>query len=577
MRTTKNQLTKKQAVYVGEVTNEKHEAVNPETKDKVSVDFSKDLFSLVDTLTPHKVIKDYFEICDEVEDGYVKRRLTDYNKVIDHYSAIKRFLSEFSHTRLYQHLQSLNNPEKALEILLDMFSPPPKAPKKEKQEGQGQKGEGDNKQEGEGEEKKDGEKSKGKGDSSNEEKDKDENKDKEENEEEGEGEKEENEEEGEGEGKEKENKSNSGNDKGQKGGGSSNQSKDGESSDGSPDQQKPDTQNQPEEMDEEPENELSNNPPAPGIDLEKFTNDIEDIEDALEKDVMGDDILRNLVANDAGTDHNKLKNIEGLGKNIKAVSSFINSSDFEILDVARKLGITEQYQREEDVADVVYPEKDWRTTNLKSMSDLPNVLPYQYLYPDAIFDKMLFDRDLKVKQFQSRRKKKQVLYMLIDGSGSMTRTRQVIACGIAIAYVKKAIEEGSTYFFRFFDTHSFDLHKVTNKDEAIKEIDYLMKNPHSGGGTNINRAIQGAITDINDPKLFKQIVKDKDENLYDRADILVITDGEDGVGITPEFLKENRVTLHSFLLDNDNAGLQKISTTYQKLTNSDMAKLKNKI
>jgi len=558
MRTTNNQLTKKQAVYVGEVTSEKHEAVNPETKDKVSVDFSKDLFSLVDTLTPHKVIKDSYDISNEVEKGYVKKKLTDYHAVVTHYTAVKRFLSEFSHTRLYQHLQSLNNPEKALEILLDMFSPPPVKPpkqKKEQKQGQGQKGEDEGEQ-GEGEGESQGESNKnGQGDSEDGEQD------------------EEQEDEGKGQEDKQEEKSNSGSNKGQKGGGNSKQNQDKENSNGSPDQQKPTQDNGPEEMDEEPEEELSNTPPPPVMDFEKFKNDIPDIEEALKQDVMNDDILRSLVAQNSGTDHNELKTIEGLAKNIENVTHFIKNQSFKILDVARKLGVTEHYQRDEDVSDVVYPEKDWRTTNLKSMSDLPSVLPYQYLYPDEIFDKMLFDRDLKVKQYQSRRKKKQVLYMLIDGSGSMTSTRQTIACGIAIAYVRKAIEEGSIYFFRFFDTHAFPLHKVTNEKEAIVEIDYLLHNPHSYGGTSIDMAIRKAIQDINDPKLFKQAIGDKDETLYDRADILVITDGEDGVNITKKELEDNKVVLHSFLLDNTNESLNKISDTYEILPRKKMIDL----
>jgi len=503
MRTTKTQLTKKQAIYVEKTTEEKHKAINPKTKEKISIDFSKDLYSLVDTLSPHKELKNIFEMDEEIADGYIKRKVTDYYKVLGHYSTLRRFLREFTHTRLYQHLQSLNNPERALEMLLDMFSPPPKSKKgKNGQGGQGNQQDKNNNQ-------------------------------------------------GSGESPEEQDNQNSQNSNGQ--------GKEGK-----------------EEMDNSSENELSNNPPPPLMDFEKFNKNIPKIEQALKNNVLDDNIMRGVMEKNSGTKHNTLSTIEGLAENINNLSQFFTDERFEILDVARKIGLTEQYKREEDVSDVMYPEKDWRITNMKMISDLPKVLPHQFLYPDKLFDKMLIDKELKVKQYQNRRKKKQVLYILIDGSGSMDSLKQVVACGIAVAYIKKAISEGSYYFFRFFDEDTFELHTVTNEQEAIKEIDYLLNNPRSGGGTSIDNAIKVAIKDISDPKKFKQDSKDRNTDLYDRADILVITDGEDYVDITKKELEDKKIVLHSFLLGEDSYGnkaLETISTTYEKLDSIQMNKL----
>ena len=158
----------------------------------------------------------------------------------------------------------------------------------------------------------------------------------------------------------------------------------------------------------------------------------------------------------------------------------------------------------------------------------------------------------------------------------MDPVRQVTACGIAIAYVKKAIEEGSYYFFRYFDTQAFDLHKVTTEKEAIDAIHYLMNNHHSGGGTDIDMAIRTAMDDINNPKMFKQEAGDKNDALYDKADILVITDGEDDVEVTREQLEAKKIVLHSFLLEDSNPKLEKISTTYKVIDRREMNKLLRK-
>jgi uncharacterized protein with von Willebrand factor type A (vWA) domain len=338
-------------------------------------------------------------------------------------------------------------------------------------------------------------------------------------------------------------------------------------------------------MDDTPENEISNTPPDPLLDIEKFKEDMPAIEEMLRDGVLDDELVRNITEMQAGTGHGSLSTIEGLGKNIKKIAACIKNGNFKILDVARKFDVTEQYVREEEIKDVNYPEKDWRIASMKTLSDFTSILPYQFLYPNEIFDKMLMDKDLKVKRYQSRRKKKQILYLLVDVSGSMSGARQMVATSIAVAYIKKAISEKSIYFFRHFDDKPFELHRVTNEEEAVKEINYLLKNPKSGGGTCINNALTTAMKDINNPKLFKQENEGlelhegfgllEEDKLYERADILIITDGEDQVSVTARELEEKKIVLHTFLIEGENASLAQISKTCQRLKRDEITKLIN--
>jgi len=331
MRTTNNKLTQNQATSIVQITEEKSEAVNPETKEKVSIDFSKDLFSLLDNLNPTKVIKPFFQLDSEIADGYVRHKFKDYTKVNTHYQAIRRFLQEFSHTRLYNHLQSLNNPEHALQILLDMFSPPPpKPPQGQKPQQQNQQG--DNKQDQQG----NGQNQQGEGEGENQKQ-----------------------EEGKGEGEEK--------------------------------------------MDNSPEEELSDNPKDLPIDLEKFKNDMPQIEKILGNNIFNDDITREALEKKAGVGHGELKTIQGLAEHLKRISDGITERDFKIFDVARNIDKIEKYSREEEKSDVMYPEKDYRITNIKNIGDIGKIIPHQFLYPDKMFDKMLMDKDLKMKQYQDRK------------------------------------------------------------------------------------------------------------------------------------------------------------------------------
>jgi len=569
MRVTNKQLTLPQAETVELITEEKVEAVNPETKEKVSLDFSKDLFALFETLNPSRILKTPMEIDDEVSDGYVKKRLRDYYKVYYHYDAIRKFLREFSHTRLFQQLQGINNPEEALRIILDMFSPQPPKPKKQQgqgqqgdkqeqsEQGEGQQGQDDKQQEGEGE----GQGQEGEGEGEGKGKGK------------GEGEQEEQDEqnqEGEGEGQDNQQEEDSQSQGQQKGGGSQGKNSKGKPSQGQGNNNKPQGKGE-EKMDNSPETEMRDNPPDLPIDMNKFNQQMPEIEKALENNILNDEMFRGIIERQAGTGHNSLKTIEGLTKNIQKIAQNVTDETYRILDIARKVGATEQYCREEQRSPVDYPEKDWKIQNIRSVNDLPKILPYQFGYPDELFDKMLFDKDLKMKQYESRRKKKQVIYLLIDCSGSMDGRNQTVACGIALAYVKKALTESSIYFYRFFDDHPHELKKVTNEQEAQKEVKYLMDYHYSGGGTSIDTAIHQAIDDINNPKLFKQEADDKSD-LYDRADILVITDGGDTVSLTKEFLEEKKIILHSFVIGMEHEQLKNLSTYYESLSDDKVRK-----
>jgi len=94
---------------------------------------------------------------------------------------------------------------------------------------------------------------------------------------------------------------------------------------------------------------------------------------------------------------------------------------------------------------------------------------------------------------------------------------------------------------------------------------------YSGGGTSIDTAIHQAIDDINNPKLFKQEADDKSD-LYDRADILVITDGGDTVSLTKEFLEEKKIILHSFVIGMEHEQLKNLSTYYESLSDDKVRK-----
>jgi uncharacterized protein with von Willebrand factor type A (vWA) domain len=139
----------------------------------------------------------------------------------------------------------------------------------------------------------------------------------------------------------------------------------------------------------------------------------------------------------------------------------------------------------------------------------------------------------------------------------MQGSQNVYASAVGLALVRQAIDEGSIYFLRFFDSSPKDLHRISNHEEAIKMADTLVKQPYSGGGTSIDNAIKKAITDIKN-----------DSIQFEKVEIMVITDGDDGVSVSKNAL--DGIKLHSTVIDGQNRSLKAISDTYTQLSSSDL-------
>jgi len=86
----------------------------------------------------------------------------------------------------------------------------------------------------------------------------------------------------------------------------------------------------------------------------------------------------------------------------------------------------------------------------------------------------------------------------------------------------------------------------------------LVKEPYSGGGTRIDNAIDKAIDDIK-----------SDPIAFEKAEIMVITDGEDH--INPDKKRLGKIKLHSTVIDGKNENLEKISDSYTELKSKDIA------
>jgi uncharacterized protein with von Willebrand factor type A (vWA) domain len=139
----------------------------------------------------------------------------------------------------------------------------------------------------------------------------------------------------------------------------------------------------------------------------------------------------------------------------------------------------------------------------------------------------------------------------------MSGMKNVYACGVALAFVRQALTEGSTYYLRFFDDSPHELFTVTSKEDAERIEGILLRQPFSGGGTSIQKAILTAVNDIV-----------KSPQKFEKAEIMVISDGEDTVDINKKDLQE--VKIHATIIDGKNKGLELISESYTELKSNDL-------
>jgi uncharacterized protein with von Willebrand factor type A (vWA) domain len=143
----------------------------------------------------------------------------------------------------------------------------------------------------------------------------------------------------------------------------------------------------------------------------------------------------------------------------------------------------------------------------------------------------------------------------------MSGKRSNIASALVMSLCRKTAKlDDGIFFLRFFDYNVFDRQDVLTKGMAKKMEQYVLQQGFSGGGTNIQRALDVAIEDISK-------AEHEFGNQLRKAEILLITDAEDGNvdRKTKTKLDQLHIKLHSFLVGIGHGGndLKAISDTFK--------------
>jgi uncharacterized protein with von Willebrand factor type A (vWA) domain len=151
-----------------------------------------------------------------------------------------------------------------------------------------------------------------------------------------------------------------------------------------------------------------------------------------------------------------------------------------------------------------------------------------------------------VRERVTRIEKKQAIFILVDGSGSMSGKRHFKATGVVMNRLKAVLSGDAEVFVSVFDTSMGKVERASTPEEARKLIKKFAEGNFSGGGTDIAAAVRTA------HKFIEKAIADG-AALY-RPEVVVLTD--DDTSITS--LKKAEIPgtrVHGFAMECQNKSL----------------------
>ncbi len=278
-------------------------------------------------------------------------------------------------------------------------------------------------------------------------------------------------------------------------------------------------------------------------------------------DLLDDDFFQKAMQQAMGKDDtpNSKDDPDEMKDKIKGMISRM-AKELAIYDLSKKLEFTIRTSPKGKWNEVQHPDKGMDVGRIKHAREITKLLPSQFAMDDDLFIKKLLGKELLKKKYMQRQEKKQVLYMIVDNSGSMDdRTSNVftkfdVCRAIAVALMKKLIDKEDLFYFRWFSGYPEKLNRIKTKKDAVDFVPYILYNRDGDGGTNIMEAINQACDDI----------KQKKVDQADMMDILLITDGLAHIEVEKvNKLLGQKIDLHSVIISTMNAGDYNLSPLKQ--------------
>ncbi len=165
------------------------------------------------------------------------------------------------------------------------------------------------------------------------------------------------------------------------------------------------------------------------------------------------------------------------------------------------------------------------------------------------FDYLAVSGKIPVRERVTTIERKQLLYVIIDCSGSMGEGKRIFkAGGILMNRLKAVIAGEAELYVRLFDSKLKKEHHASTPSEAKELIRNFTEKNYSGGSTDISACAREA------QKRIEEIVSAG--STY-RPELVVITDGDDTINLTTKDFAGTK--LHAFVVECSNHALAELA------------------
>lgn len=249
------------------------------------------------------------------------------------------------------------------------------------------------------------------------------------------------------------------------------------------------------------------------------------------------------------------KDVEGVADGddldrLKVAEDLVSGKQ-EILDISRSLDALSRMKVHRQRKVEVDPSgEEVRTRPIRGLSELPKVAPAAWATRQeslSYFSYQAVTGQLSVRERVTHADRKQVIFILLDGSASMQHGRRHYkATGVVMNRLKAVINGDAEVYLAVFDSRMYDPHHAATLEEAKDLMDWVLKHNFSGGSTDIAAAIQAA------HDYLSEELKSRDD-IY-RPEVVVLTDDDSSVSK----LKRSCIPgtkVHGFAMETRNTSL----------------------
>jgi len=216
------------------------------------------------------------------------------------------------------------------------------------------------------------------------------------------------------------------------------------------------------------------------------------------------------------------------------------------LKVSRQLDQLSRMKVAKSVKVIPDPEgEEVRVRPIDHLGEITRLQKTEWALPSALRNYRLVSKTAMVRERVRREEKQQLLYMIIDCSGSMGDGQRIAKAGGVLMNRLKAVVAGEAQMYvRFFDSRLYEEHYASTPAEAKELIRRFEAKNFSGGSTAIDACAREA------QKRIEEIVA---EGRVTRPELVIVTDGDDSVRLTIDDLKGTK--LHAFVVERSNSAL----------------------